>query len=124
MANFPSIEPASRALTFGDYPQLTYTSISGGDVRFLQGTKRITQVLSLGYQYLSEANTQLILDHYAGQEGTLIAFDLPAIIWLGYTTPPVSSVDYQWRYASAFDVAIAAPIQYSFTIELIAVPIP
>jgi hypothetical protein len=124
MADFPAIEPASRALTFGDYPQLTYASISGGDVRFLQGTKRITQVLSLGYQYLSEANAQLILDHYAGQEGSLIGFDLPAIIWLGYSTPPVSAVDYQWRYAGPFDVAIAAPIQYSMTIELVATPIP
>jgi hypothetical protein len=124
MAVFPAIEPTSRALTFGDYPQLTYAAVSGGNVRFLQGTKRISQVLSLGYQYLSEAEAQQILDHYSGQEGTLLPFDLPSAVWAGYSTPPIDSVDYEWRYTGPFEVAIPAPIQYNMTIELIAAPVP
>ena len=97
MATFPAIEPATRALTFGDYPQLTYQGVSGGNVRFLQGSNRVDQILSLGYQYLTEADATLILDHYSGQQGTLLAFDLPSAIWAGYSTPPINSIDYEFK---------------------------
>jgi len=123
MATFPAIEPATRALTFGDYPQLTYKGVSGGNVRFLQGSNRVDQILSLGYQYLTEANATLILDHYSGQEGTLLAFDLPSAIWAGYSTPPINSIDYEWRYTGPFEVVISAPLRYNMTIELVAAPI-
>jgi hypothetical protein len=123
MATFPAIEPSTRALTFGDYPQLTYEGVSGGNVRFLQGSKRISQILSIGYQYLSEADAKLILDHYSGQEGTLLAFDLPLAVWAGYSSPPINSIDYEWRYAGPFEVAIPAPLRYNMTIELVAAPI-
>ena len=123
MATFPAIEPATRALTFGDYPQLIYEGVSGGNVRFLQGSNRVNQILSLGYQYLTEANATLILDHYSGQEGTLLAFDLPAAIWAGYSTPPINSIDYEWRYSRPFEVVISAPLRYNMTIELVAAPI-
>jgi hypothetical protein len=123
MATFPAIEPSTRALTFGDYPQLTYEGVSGGNVRFLQGSKRISQILSLGYEYLSEAEARLILDHYSGQEGTLLAFDLPLAVWAGYSTPPINSIDYEWRYAGPFQVDIPTPLRYSMTIELVAAPI-
>jgi hypothetical protein len=123
MATFPAIEPSTRALTFGDYPQLTYEGVSGGNVRFLQGSKRIAQILSLGYQFLTEADATLILDHYNGQEGTLLAFDLPLAVWAGYSTPPINSIDYEWRYTGPFEVAIPAPLRYNMTIELVAAPI-
>ena len=124
MATFPAIEQSTRSLTFGDYPQLTYEGVSGGNVRFLQGSKRISQILSLGYQYLSEADAKLILDHYSGQEGTLLAFDLPLAVWTGYSTPPINSVYYEWRYVGPFEVAIASPLRYNMNIELIAAPTP
>jgi hypothetical protein len=124
MATFPAIEPSTRTLTFGDYPQLIYQGVSGGDVRFLQGSKRIAQILSIGYEYLSEANAQLILNHYSGQEGTLLAFDLPLAVWAGYSTPPINSIDYEWRYVGPFEVVIAAPLQYNMNIELVAAPTP
>jgi hypothetical protein len=123
MATFPAIEPSTRTLTFGDYPQLTYEGVSGGNVRFLQGSKRISQILSIGYQYLSEADAKLILDHYNNQEGTLLAFDLPLAIWAGYSSPPINSIDYEWRYAGPFEVAIPSPLRYNMTIELLAAPI-
>ena len=123
MATFPAIEPSTRALTFGDYPQLTYQGVSGGNVRFLQGSSRVDQILSLGYQYLTEADATLILDHFSGQEGTLLAFDLPLAIWAGYSSPPINSIDYEWRYARPFEVAIPAPLRYNMTIELVAAPI-
>jgi hypothetical protein len=123
MANFPSLEPTTRALTLGDYPQLVHEGSSGGEVRFVQGTDRISQVLTLGYEYLTEAEAQLLLDHFATQQGSLIAFDLPSIIWATYSTPPISSSDYQWRYADSFEVGVAAPLRYNVSVQLEAVPI-
>lgn len=123
MANFPSLEPMTRALVLGDYPQEIYTGASGGQVRFKQGSDRVSQTLSLGYEYLSESEAQQILDHYETQQGSLIAFDLPSIIWSGYTTPPVSSSDYQWRYRSSFQISNAGPLSYNIMVELETVPI-
>ena len=123
MATFPSLAPRTRSLTLGDIPQQIYTGTSGGDVRFKQGSSYIAQQLTLGYQYLTESETQQILDHYAGQQGSLIPFDVSAAVWGGYTTPPVSSVSYQWRYTGSPDVGIASPRRYNLTIELETVPI-
>jgi hypothetical protein len=123
MATFPSLAPRTRSLSLGDIPQQVYRGTSGGEVRFKQGSAYIAQRLTLGYEYLTESEAQQILDHYAGQEGSLIPFDVSAAVWGGYTTPPVSSVSYKWRYTGAFDVSIASPRRYSLTVELETVPI-
>ncbi|NBS70175.1 hypothetical protein EBT31_14875, partial [bacterium] len=113
----------TRSLTLGDIAQQIYVGTSGGEVRFKQGSSYIAQQLTLGYEYLTESETQQILDHYAGQQGSLIPFDLSAAVWGGYTTPPVSSLAYQWRYTGPFDVSIASPRRYSLTVELETVPL-
>lgn len=123
MADFPSLEPTTRAYSLGDTPQVLFDGISGVGVRFKQGSDRVEQLLSLGYEYLTESEAKQIIDHYNGQQGSLTAFDLPSVIWSGYTTPPVSSSDYQWRYARAFDVSIASPLRYNINVELVAIPI-
>ena len=123
MATFPSLTPSSRSLSYGDYPQETYEGVSGGNVRFKFGSERVTQRLTLGFEYLTEAEMQQLLDHYEGQQGSLISFAVPAQVWAGYTTPPVSAIDYEWRYAGPFNVAIASPLRYSTSIELVSVPI-
>lgn len=123
MATFPSLAPSTRSLTLGDIPQQIYVGSSGGDVRFKQGSDYLSQRLSLGFEYLTESEAQQIIDHYAGQEGSVIAFDVSSAIWGGYTTPPVSSSDYQWRYVSALDVSIASPTRYNINVELETVPI-
>lgn len=123
MADFPALEPTTRAYLPGDYSQEVYTGASGGDVRFIQGTDRVRQRLTLGYEYLTESEAQQILDHFETQQGSLIPFDLPATIWSGYTTPPVSSSDYQWRYASEFTVNVGSPLRYNISIDLETVPV-
>jgi len=120
MATFPALKPTARSLLLGDYPQGIFNALSGANVRFLRGTKRIDQRLNLSYQYITETELQLIYTHYAGQEGTLIPFDLPSIVWDGYTSIPVSVVDYEWRYAASFSVDTPSPLRYSLVIELIA----
>ena len=119
MAIFPTLEPARRQISFGDYPQLVYTGTSGATIRFLQGSNRVNQLLKLGFTYLSEANMYLILDHYKGQEGTLLTFTLPSIIWSGFTTAPITTT-YEWRYASEISIDQAAPLTYNVDVELIS----
>jgi hypothetical protein len=76
MATYPSLTPSTRSLSYGDYPQGTYEAVSGANVRFKYGSDRVVQRLQLGYQYLAETEMQLLLDHYEGQQGTLIPFAL------------------------------------------------
>jgi len=123
MADFPALEPASRVYIPGDFPQQVYVGASGSDVKFIYGTDRVQQRLTLGYEYLTESEAKQILDHFETQQGGVIPFDLPSTIWSGYTTPPVSSSDYQWRYSSAFEVNADVPLRYNLSIDLETVPV-
>lgn len=120
MTTFPAIEPASRQLSFGDYPQLTHEGVSGVGVRFLQGSNRIGQGLDLGWTNLTETQLYDIINHYTGQEGTMLSFDLPLAIWAGFTTPPIG-VEYYWRYASEPGIEQAGPLTYNVAVQLISV---
>jgi len=123
MTTFPSLEPETRALVYGDYPQNTHEGLSGGNVRFKVGAKRIAQRLTITYEYLTETEAQTLLTHYNGQNGSIEPFDLSSSVWAGYSTPPVSSSSYKWRYNSAFQISLSSPTRYSTSIELITVPI-
>tara|TARA_R100001460_G_scaffold100029_2_gene143494 strand:+ start:3296 stop:3667 length:372 start_codon:yes stop_codon:yes gene_type:complete len=123
MTTFPSLEPETRALVYGNYPINTHEGLSGGNVRFKVGAKRIEQRLTITYEYLTETEAQTLLTHYNGQNGSIEPFDLSSSVWLGYSTPPVSASSYQWRYAQSFQISISSPNRYSTSIELISVPI-
>tara|TARA_R100000654_G_scaffold57402_3_gene83942 strand:+ start:1435 stop:1806 length:372 start_codon:yes stop_codon:yes gene_type:complete len=123
MTNFPSLEPLTRQLNYGNYPQNTYEGLSGGNVRFKLANKRVEQILTITYEHLNETQAQSLLTHFNGQNGTIESFDLPSIIWSGYSTPPVSSSSYKWRYNKSFDIDISAPLRYSTSIELVSVPV-
>lgn len=120
MTTFPAIEPATRDISFGDYPQQTFAGVSGVNVRFLQGTNRISQTLSLSWQNLTETDMYSILDHYLGQNGTMLPFDLPSVIWAGFTTPPIGT-EYEWRYEAQPDIELAAPRSYNVSVQLVSV---
>ena len=121
MATFPSLTPNSRSLDLGDYPQTVHVAVSGINLRFLQGSKRINQILTLDYSNITETELQLIYAHYETQEGTLVAFDLPAAIWEGYASVPISAVDYNWRYAGAISVDTGSPLRYNVSVPLVSV---
>ena len=118
MATFPAIKPNTRSISLGNYPQAEFVGGSGGSVRFLFNTKRGTQTLSFSYNSINEAELAAINDHYDGQQGGLIAFDLPAVLWEGYSAVPISVVDYQWRYAAPPDSEPNAPGRFGLTVEL------
>lgn len=120
MATFPAIKPNTRALNLGDTPQLTYTGTSGATIRFLQNTQRVTQTLTLSYNSITETEVTQIYDHYNGQEGTLISFPLPSAIWAGYTTVPISVIDYEWRYAGTLAIEAGTPGRFNLTVNLVS----
>jgi hypothetical protein len=121
MATFPSLTPNSRSLDLGNYPQTVHVATSGINLRFLQGSKRINQILTLGYSQITETDLQLIYTHYETQEGTLVPFDLPAAVWEGYASVPISAVDYNWRYAGTISVDTGSPLRYNVTVQLASV---
>tara|TARA_A100001201_G_scaffold112481_1_gene96328 strand:+ start:1037 stop:1408 length:372 start_codon:yes stop_codon:yes gene_type:complete len=118
MATFPALEPTTRAVSLGDTPQQSYEGTSGDLVAFRHGADRVNQVLTLGYEYLTESEARQIINHYKGQQGFIISFDLPSIIWSGYTTVPIPAADYEWRYTQEPAVGISSPLRYSVTIVL------
>tara|TARA_A100001201_G_scaffold140463_1_gene133601 strand:- start:697 stop:1068 length:372 start_codon:yes stop_codon:yes gene_type:complete len=118
MATFPSLEPTSRSVSLGDCPQQGHQGTSGDVVNFKFGSDRVGQVLSLEYDYLTEAEAQQIIDHYRGQQGFLISFDLPAAVWSGYTTRPIPAADYEWRYIAEPTIGITSPLNYNVSVEL------
>ena len=124
MANFPAIVPNGRSFGLGNAPQGEHTGPDEVGVRFLfSETKRIGQTLTLTFTALTEAQAYLITEHYNGQEGSLIPFDLPSEIWSGYSTVPVSASDYQWRYASTFNVETGGFTgRFNITVELVSTP--
>ena len=122
MATFPALTPNARRLSLGDTPQVVHEATSGANVRFRYGDNHLEQTLTLTFRALPEADLNLIYTHYKGQEGELIAFDLPSTVWSGYTTVPVSASTFDWRYASAFSVTpSASPGRFDLEVELVSV---
>lgn len=102
MATFPSLEPYRRSWDFGRYAITEEPAWANASVRYRHGrgsTENIGQGLSLSYIYLSDVEAQLIRDHYVGQQGCMLAFALPAVVWSGLADPPVPA-DVRWVYAS------------------------
>lgn len=109
MADFPSITPNARSLSLGNFSQGEYVGPSGVEFRVLyNNTKRVQQILTLTFNAITETQASSITDHYSGQQGSLISFALPSVIWSGYSSVPISASDYQWRYSGGFSVERAA----------------
>lgn len=125
MATFPALTPNSRSLTLGDFPGARHEGVSGVGVSFLfSSTDLIDQTLSLTFLSVTETQQTSITNHFVGQEGGLIPFDLPSSIWSGYSTVPVSSSDYRWRYAEALQIEPGGITgRFNVNVELVAVPI-
>tara|TARA_R100000278_G_scaffold122868_1_gene110299 strand:- start:1479 stop:1850 length:372 start_codon:yes stop_codon:yes gene_type:complete len=123
MTTFPSLEPLKTTLGYGDYPQNIHEGLSGANVRFKLGNKRVEQTLVIDYEYLTETEAQSLITHFNGQNGSIVPFDLSSIIWSAWSTPPVSSSSYQWRYSKALNISLSAPNRYSVSVELITVPL-
>lgn len=108
MATFPSLKPTARSFRLGDYPSKTYRALSGAIVKRSFGNRATGYQLELEFQNISEANLDLILDHYLGQQGTLTGFTLPTSVVAGYDTTTGNKIrtpaGIEWFYAEAPNV--------------------
>lgn len=123
MTVFPSLEPLKTNLTYGNYSISRHEGLSGGNVRFKLGNKRINQILIIEYENLTEAETQSLINHFNNQNGSIEPFDLSSVIWSAWSTPPISSNNYKWRYSKNLTIRLSAPTRYSVSVELTTVPL-
>lgn len=99
MALFPALEPIGRRYSLGSFP-ITTQSYSAADVRFLHGATATGATMELIYTDLSQAEAALIRDHYRGQQGSLMPFDLSSEALNGNDGSMFPLLG-QWRYVSA-----------------------
>jgi hypothetical protein len=119
MATFPALTPNARTFVLGNFPQIEYVGTSGVSTRFLYNTGYADSYkLTLVYNSLAEADINSLYNHYDGQQGSLIPFILPAAVWAGYDSVPVSALDYEWRYASPLAIEPSGVNRFSTTVEL------
>ena len=122
MATFPAIEPNRRSYGFGTFPGVTEAVWPDVTVEFLTGDDPFTIAgvpLTLTYLRRREAEIQLIRNHYAFQQGGTVDFTLPAIIWQGNSSMPLSSA--RWRYTSPPQEDHKGTGLIDVTIELVSV---
>lgn len=83
MAVFPSIRPAGRSYTPGQFPTKTYRGLSGTTVKRVFGNRSLGHSIDLQFENISDADTKAILDHYYGQFGSYVRFTLPDAVFSG-----------------------------------------
>lgn len=119
MAIFPSIKPNGRSLVIGNFPQTEYTGTSGVSTRFIYSlTYQISYSLSLTYSNLLEVDITALYNHYDGQQGSLLPFALPAVIWAGYSSVPVDAATYEWRYIEPLQIVPSGINRFNTTVSL------
>ena len=121
---FPSLTPTSRQFETGNYPVKTFKSQSGAEVRILYGSQRTDMKLSLSYSNVSDANTELFIDHFDETKGTFSVFSLPSGVfagWSGNRDALDASGFNEWRYEAAPQVASVRPGVSTVTVALIGV---
>ena len=124
MANFPGIAPTTRVYLPGNTPQVINQSLSGVAVGFRRGSKRVSQQLSMSFEYLSESEMIAIKDHFIDNDGTYGTFFLSQEIWADFVSPPVPlTSNFAWRYASSISIADVSYNRFSVSVELESVPI-
>lgn len=121
MATFPAIQPnTGRSYGLGTTPQVVVESPNGDTVPFLWAADVRGVAIVLRFEGLTLTEADQILDHYLGQRGSIVSFDLPAAVWLTHTTSnDVFPTGTLFRYASLPRRKIEQAGFYSIEVSLI-----
>lgn len=123
MIAFPTLTPATRAFTPGEYPHTPFSTYSGFQNRVRHSNVMLSSSLRLSFIALEEADMLSILSHYQGQFGSFESFTLPSSIWSGVTTiSDYELTDYRWRYAESPSVDDVYCGRYNVELALETVP--
>ena len=130
MAIFPALTPGDRTWTPGTAPHTPHRVYNGREVRVRHSSAAIGGRLRLTFYLLTRAEKLSLRDHYGGQLGGFLAFDIPAALLIGVAAAStINRPGYRWRYAGSptvTDVPIdddSAPLnRHNISIELAQVP--
>jgi hypothetical protein len=123
MAVFPTLTPATRAFTPGEYPHTPFTTYNGLQNRVRHSNVMLSSSVRLSFIALAEADMLSILSHYQGQFGSFESFTLPSSIWSGVTTiSDYELTDYRWRYTESPSVDDVYCGRYNVELMLETVP--
>ena len=130
VATFPALTPGDRTWTPGTAPHTAHRTYGGRETRVRHSNAAIGGRLRLTFYLLTRAEKLSLRDHYGGQLGGFLAFDIPAALLIGVAAP--SAIDrpgYRWRYAGSpkvVDIPIdddSGPLnRHNISIELAHVP--
>lgn len=101
MATFPALQPLARSYNLGAHPVSDVVAPNADLVRFIHDAIAHGVPLALEFPAITQAEADQIRDHYLGQRGRAVSFDIPADLWLTHTdTDDVVPAGQLWRYAS------------------------
>ena len=124
MPTFPAIEPLRRSYELADFPMEEEAAWPGVPVRYRTGYDPLAaggMVLRLDYEDLSGTEMQLIRDHWKSQQGGIVDFNVPPIIWQGNTSQAAPALA-RWRYLAPPEETQKKGNRYDVSIELEAMP--
>lgn len=122
--SFPALRPTSRQFAPGNWPIKSFKAQSGAEVRILYGNRRTEMKLELGYENLTDAQSQQFLTHYDSVFGSFQTFTLPASVragWTGSAAAIDAATGAAWRYEAEPQVTAARPGRSSVRVSLVAV---
>ena len=121
MSQFPALEPSSRTFIAGHLPVSSFASISGKETRVITGDTMYGHTISLEFQNLLEPAVKKITDHWYGQQGTALAFNLSSSVWAGWTDYLTAITENQkWRYTGQPQITAVSPGIMTVTVQLVA----
>ena len=121
MSLFPSLRPTARSFQVGALPVNTYQSLSGKEVQVVLGDTMAGHGLTLTFGNIQEPVVKQVTDHWYGQSGTALAFNLPAAVWAGWTEYESAITPTQkWRYTAAPQITAVSPGIMNVSVSLVS----
>jgi hypothetical protein len=123
MARFPALKPSARSFQLGQYPIKTYRAMSGAVVRRSFGNKAFGYTLDLQFENVPEATVNTIIDHYNGQQGGTLGFEIASAVFAGYSANLQNKVrvppGIEWLYAEPPNVSSVIAGISTITVKLV-----
>jgi hypothetical protein len=123
MADFPALRPTARSFQLGQYPVKTYRAMSGAVVRRSFGSRPYGFTLDLEFRNVPDATVNLIIDHYNTQGGGTLGFNIPGIVFAGYSSTVISKIGsptgIEWLYAEPPSVSTVLKDISTITVKLV-----
>ena len=102
-------------------PVSNFSSMSGRETRVILGDTPHGHRLGLKFQNLEESVAKQLIDHWYIQQGTALAFALPADVWAGWAQySSAITANQQWRYTGQPKVDAVSPGIMNVSVELIS----